>query len=348
MPRAAKKRAPAEDTTSEFLGGLREAIGVENAMLLGSDEKALKIRGVISTRIPTLDVAIGRGGIPLGRLSILHGDQGCGKTTVALQLAAECQAQGGLAVYFDHEYKLDPDYACDLGVDPHKLIISQPRSLELFIKGVQKVIELAPTLRERHGRSVPIIVVCDSLNAIKAEASLEADPTDKRYPDEARVLSQKLPQIIREASKEDVALLFISQIRKKLGVMYGDADEIAGGNAPKFYASLIMKVVRTGYEKEDGVKNANKIEIECKKNQIARPFRRARLRIVYGKGVDMEHSLVLALEDAGILQKEAKSWYAYDGERLANGTQAMADFLRKNVNLRDEFTKELRSKMKWQ
>jgi recombination protein RecA len=348
-PRVAKAKPvdAADASVAEVLDGLRDAMGVENAMLLGSDDKALKIRGVVSTGIPTLDAAIGRGGAPLGRLTILHGGEGSGKTTIGLQLVARCQAMGGLAVFFDKEFKLDPDYAVALGVDTKRLIISQPSSLELVIQGILNVIAHAKNIRDHAKRRVPIMIVLDSLNACMSKEAMEAPIGEKQYPAEARIWSQQLPKIIQQASHEDVSLLFVSQVRKKFNVMFGDADEIAGGNAPRFYASLIMKVVRVGSEKDGKQRIANKIEVECKKNQIAPPFKKAQFNIVYGRGADFEHALVIQLEKMKLFTRKG-AWYLYEGEKLGNGLQATADMLRKTSELREEFTDLFRTEMGWE
>ncbi len=348
---ASKKGVPAVSSSDDediafLLDGMREAIGEENAMLLGSDSMALKIRGVISTRCPALDSAIGRGGIPLGRISILHGGEGSGKTTIALQTVAEVQSQGGWAFYFDKEYKLDPDYAAALGVNPDRLVISQPKTLENFFDGTNKLIDSIRQRRERSGKRKPCLVVLDSINAAIAKAVLEGDADSQHYAPEARVWSKQLPKLNERMSREDVALLLISQVRKKIGIMFGDQDEIAGGQAPRFYASLIMKVTRVGSDKEDGVKVANKIEVDCRKNQVAPPFRKAAFMIRYGKGVDVSRSLVVEGAKVGIITK-AGNTYEYGGEKLGLGELAATKFLRKHGEMRVKLAAQFREKMGW-
>jgi len=345
--KAAKPAASGEsDIIADVLDGIRGAIGDEGAQLLGSDRFAFKIRGVISTQCLTLDAAIGRGGIPLSRLTILHGAEGSGKTTIALHAVAEVQRMGGVAIYADKEYKLDPDYAAAIGVDTPKLVISQPRHLEDVIKLIRETVKRMAARRARTGRRVPILLVLDSLNAAIAKAVLEGEVDDHHIAPEARVWSRNLPEIIEMCHKEDVALLFVSQVRKKIGVLFGNDEEIAGGNAPRFYASLIMYVKRVGTEKDDGVKSGSVLEVECRKNQIAPPFKKAKMVIKYGRGIDYEQSLVLQAEKMGIVEKSG-AWFSHDGERIGQGYLSAAKRLRKDTELRDRIVGEVRAGLGW-
>jgi recombination protein RecA len=348
--KAKAKATPESDIADDVLEGIRNEIGEGGAFLLGDDSVQLKIRGVISTQCPTLDVAIGRGGTPLARLSILHGGEGSGKTTIALHLVAECQQMGGVAVYIDKEYKLDPDYAQNIGVNIKKMIISQPGSCEDVCTVIGSAIAKAAAYRERTGRRVPILVVVDSLNACIAQAVINGEVGDHHIAPEARVWSRQLPQLVEKCAKEDVALVFISQVRKKIGVMFGSDEELAGGNAPKFYASLIMYVRRVGTVKEGDEKNVekvgSKIEVECRKNQIAPPFKKAKFNIVYGKGVDYEHSLLIQCEKLDLVEKSG-TWYSYGGERIGQGIQAAAKQLRSNTELRGSLVRVMRKAMGW-
>ena len=328
---------------SEILG---EIGGEDGAQLLGSEGLAIKIRGTISTQAPGVDAAIGRGGIPLGRLSILHGAEGSGKTTLALHIVAEAQRLGGVAIYADKEYKLDPEYAANIGVDTSRLIITQPPHLEKVFDTAEKVIKKAAAHRNRTGERVPILFVLDSMNAAITKAQLEGEWTDKHMAPQARVYSELLPKIIPQVSKEDVALLFISQVRQKMNIQFGDADDIAGGKAPKFYASLIMKVTRIGNTKEDGEKIANNVRVECVKNQIAPPFKKAECKIVYGKGFDKEDSLIWLAEKNGIIQK-AGAYFKHDGENIGQGVKAASEKLREDKGWFDDIMSETREKMGW-
>lgn len=269
-----------------------------------------------------------------------------GKTTVALHLVAEVQAQGGVAVYIDKEYKLDPDYATAIGVDINRLIISQPRSLEQVLGAIKKAIAIAAAARRRTGKRVPILVILDSINAATAKARLEGDEGASHIAPEARLWSGHLPAIIEECSKEDVALVLVSQVRSKIGVMFGSNEDMAGGNAPRFYASLIVYIKRVGTHKRDGEKKANIIEAECKKNQIGPPFRKGKFLLEYGKGIDWEHSLILQAEATGDVQTKG-SWLNFDGERIGQGRDAAADNLRKNKSWAEDIERAVRVSLGW-
>lgn len=332
---------------ADLIEGMRADIGEENVQLLGSDGNLLKIKGVISTQCPTLDAAIGRGGVPLGRLTLLHGAEGCGKTTLALHLAAECHRRGGLVVYFDKEYKLDPDYAKSLGVDLNRVIISQPRTLEQVIDGTKKLISMMKARRLASGKQKPVVVIWDSINAMKAKDVLDDAAGDHHIAPEARLWSKHMPSLIEEASKESIALVGISQVRKKINVMFGDGDDMAGGQAPRFYASLIMKIIRVGSEKDgEGKKIANKIEAECKKNQIAPPFRKAMFQIKYGSGIDFDHSLLLQLIDMGHVT-QGKGGVVFDGVSIGKGIQSAAIAVGQDDALRARLNKLFRQEMGW-
>lgn len=352
---AAKKVSPAVSSSDgervkpnirELLEGMRESIGESNVMLLGGDEAALKIRGVISTRAPEVDEAIGRGGVPLGRITILHGGEGSGKTTLCLQIVAECQAEGGDAAYYDTEHKLDPDYAAALGVDRDNLMIAQPDTLEQFFDSANKLVDLIVKQREASKRRRPCIIVLDSINSTIAKCVLEGTAESQHYAPEARVWSKHLAILNKRISREDIALVLISQVRKKIGIQFGDPDEIAGGQAPRFYASLIMKVTRTGSEVTDGEKTANKTQIECKKNQISPPFKKAAVLIKYGKGVDFARSLLMAASRAGIIAKSGNT-YSYEGEKMGIGEAAATKWLRKNAEAKDRINKQWRESKGW-
>jgi len=330
----------------ELLNGMRAEIGEENVLLLGGGAEALKIRGVITTGAPEVDEAIGRGGIPLGRITILHGGEGSGKTTLCLQTVAECQAQGGTGAYYDTEHKLDPDYANALGVDKENLIIVRPETLEGFFDSANKFMDLIIAQRERTGIRAPCIMVLDSINSTMAKITIEGDAGDQQYAPEARIWSKQLSKLNRRISMESVALVLISQVRKKIGLLFGDPDEIAGGQGPRFYASLIMKVTRTGSEVVDGAKTANKTQVECKKNQIAPPFKKAQVLIKYGKGVDFARSLLKVATTAGIIVKSGNT-YSLDGESIGVGDGAATKWLRKNTEVRERINKQWRESKGW-
>lgn len=343
----------------DLLGEVLEAAGKENgAQLLGSEGLAIKIRGVISTQCPGIDAALGRGGFPLSRLSILHGKPGSGKTTLALHIVAECQRQGGIVVYIDKEYKLDPDYARKVGVDTERLIIVQPSYLEKVFEICESIIEKAAKHRKKTKERIPILIVLDSMNAAITKSQYEGGFEDQpTYGPQAKVFSQSLPKLIPLVSKEDICLLFVSQVRKKIGVIFGDDEEIAGGSAPKFYASIIAKITRMGSIKE--TKNfktelekkraniiANKIKVEIVKNQVAPPFRKALCEIRYGEGIDKEASLVELAISENIFEKSGV-WYKFKDETIGQGVSGVAKFLRDNPKIRSMVLKKVRKKGRW-
>lgn len=340
--RTTKKRAKSKaietgepsDFITELVDELESEGGEGTAQILGSDERAIKIRGVVSTQCYQADEALGRGGIPLARLTIIHGKEGCGKTTICLHLVAECQRMGGIVLYIDKEYKLDPDYAKAIGVDTKRLIISQPGTLEKVYKIIKATIKKAAEYRKRTGKRVPVLIVLDSINAALAAAVINGDEDDKHVAPQARVHSRELPQVIMEASKEDVALVFISQYRKKIGGMtFGDGNDIAGGNAPRYYASVIMQVTKIGTTKEDDEKVSNKTRIECVKNQVAPPFRKGEFEIRYGIGIDRIASLLDAALDRGVIVQKG-AWFSHDGDRIGQGRANVLEFLREHEDVR--------------
>jgi recombination protein RecA len=326
-----------------LIAGLHEDLGQEFATSLGHNDHKIDLSGVISTRCPTVDLAIGRGGVPLGRLTIVHGGEGSGKTTLALMLAAEVQAMGGACVYFDKEYKLDPDYAAKLGVDIDRLVISQPDTLEQVIQGIKATIKHTMTIRKKTGKRRPILIILDSLNATQSLESMKAVEGKKRYPAEAMIWSQNFPEIIKLCKKADVAIVMISQIRKKLNIMFGDDNGIAGGNAPPFYASLIMFVRNMGSEREGAGRDkvANKISVECKKNQIAPPFKKGRFTLRYGKGVDYEDALLMACEECKVVRRKGGS-YRFGKELIGKSREKAVKYMRTSEGLVPDMEKAFR------
>lgn len=340
-----KKTSTKKKDAQTMLDAMLEELG-DGAQLLGSDGIAIKIRGVISTQVPGIDKAIGRGGIPLGRLTIVRGPEGSGKTTLALHLVAECQRQGGIVLYMDMEYKLDPDYAAAIGVDTSKLVIKQPNHLEEVYSSINRVIKSVAKAREKHGVRVPILVVLDSTDASISKAEYEGEFEDKHMATKARVHSQALPKLIPLLHKEDVALLFIAQIRGKIGQMFGPQEEMSGGRALRFYASLIMEVRPFGFLKEDGDKKASKVAVTCVKNQISPPFKKAECIINYGEGFDKDRSLLSTALELGIIELKG-SYYKYNGKSLAQGEQNMVNELADDPVLRKRLMKGTKGKLGW-
>lgn len=328
------------DDIKEVLAGLRKDVG-SDVMLADGTDLDVSLRGVISTRCAVLDDAIGRGGVPLGRLTILHGPEGCGKTTLALQIVAECQQMGGIAIYLDKEYKLDMEYAEALGVDRGRLFIHQPPTLETAFEFMEAGIKHAVKLRERLGRRVPVCIVLDSMNAAITKAQFEGKWDQQHMAPQARGYSGGLPKLMPLVYKDDVALVWVSQVRQKMNVQFGNDEEIAGGKGPRFYASLIIHIKRIGSVKKDDEAYGNITKAEVRKNQVAPPFKKCQFVIKYGHGIDNERAILDLAVDKDIVEKSG-SWYAYKGDRIGQGLDASADALRKQPETRDAIWAELK------
>lgn len=355
VKRKARLDSPS-DIVADYLAGMAADKEVTGAVpgavrVLGDSAFSKRIRGVLSTHSATLDAAISRGGFPLSRISILHGKEGSGKTTIALHLCAEAQRRGGIAVFIDKEHKMDPDYAVKLGVNREQLVMPPTPTLEAVIAVIKATIRRAREIRKKTKVPVPFVIVVDSLNACKAFETLETPTGKKRYPTEARIWSEELPVICEALATEHVALVFVSQVRKKMNVMFGNDEEMAGGNAPRFFASLIVYVTRVGTEK-DGAKTkiGSAIETECKKNQIGPPFRKARFAIYWNSGIDYEHSLVVQLESMGLVKKlKAGKLVAGKGKiELGVGYAAAAQALRDRPKLRAKLIEVFFKRMGWE
>jgi recombination protein RecA len=295
---------------------------------------ALAIPGVVSTRNALVNAVIGRGGVPRGRITVFHGKEASGKTTLLLQALAEVQAMGGLAVMIDREHKLDVDYAFRLGFDVERAIISHAQDLDTAIHFIDSAIGIARRVREAKGFSVPMVIGVDSLNALVPKAWLETDAeADPRVGLQARMWSSAMPRINRALAKEDVALVLISQVRAKIGVMYGPKEEIAGGNAVKFYASLILQTKRdaTLTRKDEPVGSVT--IVKATKNSIGVPFRTAKVELRFGEGFDHDLALLQRCLDLGILEKKG-NWISYGGAQLGNGAHKATTKIREDAELR--------------
>jgi len=288
--------------------------GDDAAMVLGDPQLTIELKGVCSTQCATLDVAIGRGGVPYGRLTVLAGPEGGGKTSVALHICAECQRQGGIAYYLDTEYKLDPKYAGNLGVKTNELLISQPLHLEQCLDVIETSIDKVAKWRTEKKVEVPMVVILDSMTAAPAKCELEGSYDDRHYAPQANVMTLGLKKLIGKVSKEKVALIFISQLREKVGVVFGAKEDTTCGRAPKFYASLGINIKRKG--KIEGRDDAHICEAYVWKNQIAPPFKRAEFIMEYGKGIDTIESIWRAAKDVGVITGGSGGWYEFDGQKI--------------------------------
>jgi len=287
-------------TTSELVQEITEQHGGDVAMVLGDPQLTIQLKGVCSTQCATLDEAIGRGGVPYGRLTVLAGPEGGGKTTVALHICSECQKQGGIAYYLDTEYKLDPEYATKIGVNINDLIISQPLHLEQCLGVIETTIDKVAKWRTEKDVEVPMVVVLDSMTAAPAKCELEGNYDDRHYAPQANVMTLGLKKLIGKVSKEKVALIFISQLREKVGVVFGAKEDTTCGRAPKFYASLGVNIKRKG--KIEGDSDAHLCEAYVWKNQIAPPFKRAEFVMRYGVGIDRIADLWRLAQEKGLVK----------------------------------------------
>lgn len=344
-----KKLESPSDIIDDFVLGMAQDKEVEERVITLADPYFDKVvQGFVSTQAVTLDCAIGRPGIPLSRVTMLHGKEGGGKTTVLLQAIAEVQAQGGIGVLIDKEHKLDRGYTKKLGVDLTRLIYPpKVESLEHVIAIIKGTVRRAVEIRKKTKKKVPILIGIDSLNACKAWETIETETGKKRYPAEARIWSEELPEIVESISEEAVGLVFVSQVRKKMNVKFGSDEEMAGGNAPRFYASLILYIARIGTEKDSkNNKTGSVIEVTCKKNQIAPPFRKAKFVIFYNRGIDYEHSLLLQCEQFGWMKKKDGK-FKIGKTVLAKGRVTSAEVLRTKPKLRAKLIAMVAKKMGW-
>lgn len=289
---------------------------------------------VISTRSLALDVALGIGGLPRGRVVEIYGPESSGKTTLSLQVIAECQKNGGIAAFIDAEHALDTTYAAKLGVDVNSLLVSQADYGE-------QALEITDTL-VRSG-AIDIIVI-DSVAALVPRAEIEGEMGDSHVGLQARLMSQALRKLTANIKRSNVLVLFINQIRMKIGVMFGSPETTTGGNALKFYSSVRLDIRRTGPVKKMDEIIGNTTKVKVVKNKVAPPFREAEFEIIYGSGVSLETELVDLGVQAGLIEKSG-SWYHYDNQQIGQGRENARNFLLENINLRDELHKKLREKL---
>lgn len=275
---------------------------------LATSGLSIHIPGVIRSGDPWLDMALGRGGWPQSRIVMASGNEGCGKTTLALQACAAVQRAGGIAVYFDSEYKLDLDYARSLGVDVDSMILYQAKHIEGMMQTMEKILALARKHREA-GNIVPILIVVDSLNATPAKMEVEADYEDLRPGAQARSWSSGLRKINALVSQERATIFLISQVRKDFSVEFGDDETTGGGKAPRFYAAVIVSLQVTAQIKDkDGHRIGNRVFVKVTKNQVAPPFKECHFIVRFGEGTDDIYGLHEAMKASDMLET-AGSWY---------------------------------------
>jgi recombination protein RecA len=311
------------------LAQIERAFGKGSIMKLGQRE-ALEIEA-ISTGSLGLDIALGIGGLPKGRIVEIYGPESSGKTTLALHVVAEAQKKGGACAFVDAEHALDPAYAKKLGVDINNLLISQPDAGE-------QALEIADTL-VRSG-AIDVLVI-DSVAALVPRAELEGEMGDSLPGLQARLMSQALRKLTASISKSNTLVIFINQIRMKIGVMFGSPETTTGGNALKFYASVRLDIRRIGALKngDDVVGNATRVKVV--KNKVAPPFKVVEFDIMYGEGVSKTGELIDLGDKAGIVEKSG-SWYSYDGQRIGQGRENAKKFLKDNPEVANAIEQKVR------
>jgi recombination protein RecA len=303
------------------LSQIDRAFGKGSVMKLGQRERAVDADAV-STGSLGLDIALGIGGLPRGRVIEVYGPESSGKTTLALHVVAEIQKKGGVAAYVDAEHALDPGYAKKLGVDIDELLISQPDTGE-------QALEITDTLVRSGGVD---IVVVDSVAALTPKAELEGEMGDQLPGLQARLMSQALRKLTGSISKSNTIVLFINQIRMKIGVMFGNPETTTGGNALKFYASVRLDIRRIGAIKDRDEVVGNQTRVKVVKNKVAPPFRQVEFDIMYGHGISKSGELLDLGAKAGIVEKSG-SWFSYDGQRLGQGRESAKQYLETNKDV---------------
>ena len=314
------------------LSQIERAFGKGSIMKLGAST-ALEIEA-ISTGSLGLDIALGIGGLPKGRIIEIYGPESSGKTTLALQTIAEAQKRGGICAFVDAEHALDPVYARKLGVKVDDLLISQPDTGE-------QALEIADTL-VRSG-AVEVLVI-DSVAALTPRAELEGEMGDQLPGLQARLMSQALRKLTGSISKTNCMVIFINQIRMKIGVMFGSPETTTGGNALKFYASVRLDIRRTGSIKKGEEVIGSETKVKVVKNKVSPPFKTAEFDILYGEGISREGEIIDMGVNARVLDKSG-AWYAYNGEKIGQGKDNAREFLRENPELAVEIENKVREAM---
>ena len=325
MSENAEKKKALEVAMSQ----IEKQFGKGSVMKLG-EFKALEIEA-IPTGALSLDIALGIGGVPRGRIIEVFGPESSGKTTLALHIVAEAQKMGGEAAFIDAEHALDPVYAKKLGVDIDNLIVSQPDTGEQALEITESLV--------RSG-ALDVIVV-DSVAALVPKAEIDGDMGDSHMGLQARLMSQALRKLAGAINKSKTVLIFINQLREKIGVMFGNPETTTGGRALKFYASVRMDIRKIENIKQDGEVKGNRVRVKVIKNKVAPPFREAEFDVVYGQGISKEGNILDMAVNLDIVEK-AGSWFSYDGNRIGQGRENVKKYLRENPKMLEEIEAKVR------
>ena len=312
------------------LGQIEKQYGKGAVMKLGDSAANMNVE-TIPTGSLSLDIALGLGGVPKGRIIEVYGPESSGKTTVALHMVAEVQKRGGIAGFIDAEHALDPAYAKNIGVDIENLYISQPDNGE-------QALEITETM-VRSG-AVDIIIV-DSVAALGPKAEIDGDMGDSHVGLQARLMSQALRKLTAAISKSNCIVIFINQLREKVGVMFGNPETTTGGRALKFYSSIRLDVRRIEALKQGGEMVGNRTRIKVVKNKVAPPFREAEFDIMFGKGISKEGDVLDLAASVGIVQKSG-AWFAYGGDKIGQGRENAKAYLREHPEIMDEIEHKVR------
>ena len=325
MSENAEKKKALEVAMSQ----IEKQFGKGSVMKLG-EFKAMEIEA-IPTGALSLDMALGIGGVPRGRIIEVFGPESSGKTTLALHVVAEAQKMGGEAAFIDAEHALDPVYAKKLGVDIDNLIVSQPDTGEQALEITESLV--------RSG-ALDVIVV-DSVAALVPKAEIDGDMGDSHMGLQARLMSQALRKLAGAINKSKTVLIFINQLREKIGVMFGNPETTTGGRALKFYASVRMDIRKIENIKQDGEVKGNRVRVKVIKNKVAPPFREAEFDVVYGQGISKEGNILDMAVNLDIVEK-AGSWFSYDGNRIGQGRENVKKYLRENPEMLAEIEAKVR------
>ena len=312
------------------LGHIEKQYGKGSVMKLGDSSSNMVVEAVPTGSLG-LDIALGVGGVPKGRIVEIYGPESSGKTTVALHMVAEVQKRGGIAGFIDAEHALDPVYAKNIGVDIDNLYISQPDNGE-------QALEITETM-VRSG-AVDIVIV-DSVAALVPKAEIEGDMGDSHVGLHARLMSQALRKLTAAISRSNCVVIFINQLREKVGVMFGNPETTTGGRALKFYASVRLDVRRTESLKQGGEMVGNHVKVKVVKNKVAPPFKQAEFDIMFGTGISREGEILDLASECNVVNKSG-AWYSYNGERIGQGRENVKIFLKDHPEICEEIEKQVR------
>ena len=318
-----------EKNLKETLSQIEKQFGKGTVMKMGDRE--IVDMPTISTGSLGIDIALGIGGLPKGRVIEIFGPESSGKTTLTLQVIAECQKAGGTAAFIDAEHALDPSYAGKLGVNVDELLLSQPDTGEQALEVTDMLVKSG---------SVDLIVI-DSVAALTPRAEIEGDMGDHHMGLQARLMSQALRKITGNIQRSNATVIFINQIRMKIGVMFGNPETTTGGNALKFYASVRLDIRRIGAVKEGEEVVGNETRVKVVKNKVSPPFKQAEFQIMYGQGINMEGEILELGQKLELIEKSG-SWYSHNGEKIGQGKVNASKYLKENTEIRDGLVSEIR------